>query len=153
MKGIFLGIGIMVLALSACSKKLSVQEQYEVDKDIIEKYLTENGLMAEVTPSGLHYVITSLGSGNFPIETSDVRVRYVGKFIDNQIFDQSDEMGITFNLQQVIPGWTEGIPLFKEGGEGILILPSKLAYGPNGNSSIPPNSVLVFDVKLLEIVD
>lgn len=153
MKGIFLGIGIMVFALSACSKKLSVQEQYEVDKDIIEKYLTENGLMAEVTPSGLHYVIISLGSGNFPIETSDVRVRYVGKFIDNQIFDQSDEMGITFNLQQVIPGWTEGIPLLKEGGEGILILPSKLAYGPNGNSSIPPNSVLVFDVKLLEIVD
>ena len=143
----------MVFALCACSKKLSVQEQYEVDKDIIEEYLTENGLTAEVTPSGLYYVITSLGSGNFPIETSDVMVRYVGKFTDNQVFDQSDEMGITFNLQQVIPGWTEGISLFKEGGEGILILPSKLAYGPNGNSSIPPNSVLVFDVELLNIVD
>lgn len=153
MKKIIFGICAAAFAMTACNKNLSVEEQYAMDKDIIEQYLTDNNLTAEVTSSGLHYVITSLGSGNYPNANSNVTVRYIGKFTDNQVFDQSAETGATFNLQHVIQGWTEGIPLFKEGGEGILILPSKLGYGPNGNSSIPPNSVLVFDVELLNIVD
>ena len=153
MKIVFLKICVIAFSIASCNKNLSVEEQYAVDKDIINQYIADNGLTVEVTSSGLHYVVTSIGTGNFPNTTSNVTVRYTGKFTDNQVFDQSAETGTTFNLQHVIQGWTEGIPLFKEGGEGILILPSKLAYGPNGNSSIPPNSVLVFDVELLNILD
>lgn len=138
---------------SSCKKKISEEEQFEIDKEIIEKYIEDNGLAASSSSSGLYYVIQSLGTGNHPTANDDVTVRYTGKFTDNKIFDQSDEAGATFNLQHVIKGWTEGIPLFKEGGEGLLILPSKLAYGPNGNSAIPPNSVLIFEVKLLDIID
>jgi FKBP-type peptidyl-prolyl cis-trans isomerase FkpA len=153
MKRILYITAILGLLCLSCKKKLSEEEQYALDKDIIEQYIEDNGLTANSTSSGLYYVITALGTGNHPNAFNDVTVRYTGKFTDNQIFDQSTELGATFNLQHVIKGWTEGIPLFKEGGEGILILPSKLAYGPNGNSSIPPNSVLVFDVELLDIID
>jgi FKBP-type peptidyl-prolyl cis-trans isomerase FkpA len=155
MKRIFIFAAVsltMTFFFSSCKKKVSEEEQLQIDIEIIQKYLTDNGLEAESRASGLHYIIQNPGFGNFPSSFSNVRVRYTGKFIDGNVFDQSTEMGITFNLQHVIQGWTEGIPLFREGGEGILLLPSKLAYGPNGNSSIPPNSVLVFDVKLLEIV-
>lgn len=123
----------------------------EKDQEIIANYISENGLDAQKTSSGLHYVVLDEGTGNHPNSTDDVTVRYKGYFTDGSVFDQSDNSGITFNLQQVITGWTEGIPKFKEGGSGILIIPSALAYGQEGNSSIPPNSVLVFDVDLLDI--
>jgi FKBP-type peptidyl-prolyl cis-trans isomerase FkpA len=147
-------IALLVIGLIAlgCKKQVSEEEQLAADLEIIQAYLVENNLEAETTASGLHYIIQNPGFGNFPHSMSNVRVRYTGKFTNNSIFDQSGELGATFNLQNVIKGWTEGIPLFREGGEGILILPSKLGYGPNGNSSIPANSVLVFEVKLLEIV-
>lgn len=141
----------IIILGSSCKKKLSHEEQMEKDQEIIEKYISDNGLDAQKTSSGLHYVVDDLGTGNFPNSNDDVTVRYKGYFTDGAVFDQSNSEGITFNLQQVIVGWTEGIPKFKEGGNGILIIPSALAYGPDGNSSIPPNTVLVFDVSLLEI--
>ena len=137
--------------ISSCNKKLSPEEQMEKDQEIISNYISSNNLNAQSTSTGLHYVITDEGTGNFPSSTDDVTVRYKGYFTDGSVFDQSDNAGITFNLQQVIAGWTEGIPKFKEGGEGILLLPSALAYGPDGNSSIPPNTVIIFDVTLLDI--
>lgn len=145
-------LALLFVPLTSCKKKVSEEEQLQLDLDIIQQYLTDNNLEADYTASGLHYIIQNPGFGNFPNSFSNVRVRYTGKFTTNAIFDQSAEIGITFNLQHVIKGWTEGIPLLREGGEGILILPSKLAYGPSGNASIPPNSVLIFEVKLLEIV-
>jgi FKBP-type peptidyl-prolyl cis-trans isomerase FkpA len=81
-----------------------------------------------------------------------VRVAYKGYFVDGSVFDESSEQGISFNLQQVIKGWTEGIPLFKEGGNGILLIPSALAYGTKDKGSVPANSVLLFDVKLIEVL-
>ena len=148
---IFLLTCLVIVFASACNKKLSPEEQMEKDQEIITNYIKDNNLDAEKTSSGLHYVITDLGTGNYPNSTSDVTVRYKGYFTDGSVFDESDSEGITFNLQQVIAGWTEGIPKLKEGGEGILLIPSALAYGPDGNSSIPPNSVLIFDVSLLDI--
>lgn len=142
---------LAILLMSSCNKKLSPEEQMEKDQEIITNYISDNSLDAQKTSSGLHYVITELGTGNHPNANNDVTVRYEGYFTDGAVFDQSDSDGITFNLQQVIAGWTEGIPKLKEGGEGILLIPSALAYGPDGNSSIPPNSVLIFDVSLLDI--
>ena len=76
---------------------------------------------------------------------------YKGYFLNGETFDQSNANGATFPLNRVISGWTEGIPLFKEGGEGVLIIPSNLGYGPSGNSSIPGGAVLVFDIKLISV--
>ena len=144
---------LVLIFLSSCNKGLSPEEQLEEDISIIKQYIQDNGLEAEETSSGLHYVINDLGTGNYPQQTDDVRVRYKGYFTDGGVFDESDAAGITFNLQGVIAGWTEGIPKFKEGGEGILLIPSGLAYGESGSGSIPPNTVLIFDVNLLDIVE
>ena len=83
---------------------------------------------------------------------STVRASYSGYFTDGTVFDYSPAAGIEFDLQSVIPGWTEGIPYFKEGGYGKLLIPSALAYGTKGTGGIPPNSVLIFDVALLEVL-
>lgn len=145
-------IGSFTLLFS-CNKGLSPEEQMEEDIAIIEKYLQDNNLTAEETSSGLHYIVEQQGTGNHPTATDDVHVRYRGYFTDGDVFDESDASGITFNLQSVIQGWTEGIPKFKEGGEGVLLIPSALAYGEKGSGSIPPNTVLIFDVELLDIVE
>jgi len=151
-KIILLSFGI-ILTLVSC-KKDEQDEAAQLEKDIatIQKYLNDNGLEAQQTGSGLHYIIDNPGSGTQPTATSNVKVRYRGYFTNGETFDESAPSGITFNLQNVIPGWTEGIPLFKTGGSGVLLIPSKLGYGPKGNSSIPGNTVIIFDVELLEVV-
>ncbi|PKR81663.1 peptidylprolyl isomerase [Brumimicrobium salinarum] len=148
----FLILGLLLFS-TACKKKLSSEEQLKADIEIIKDYCKENNLEATETKSGLHYIIEEQGNGNHPFANDNVRVRYKGYTTDNKVFDESDSEGITFNLQNVIKGWTEGIPKFKEGGKGVLLIPSKLAYGEKGNSSIPPNTVLIFDVELLTIVE
>ena len=120
------------------------------EADIIE-YIEENDLVANRTNSGLYYVINEEGTGTRPTSSSNVTVAYKGYFLDGTVFDQSDANGISFGLDQVIRGWTEGIPLFKEGGEGILLIPSSLGYGLNGAGSIPRGAVLVFDVNLISV--
>lgn len=142
---------LSILTLVACRKQLSEEEQLAKDIELIEQYLADNNLQAERTLSGLFYIVDKEGNGNFPATNSQVTVRYTGYFLDGKIFDQSTEFGVTFNLQGVIRGWTEGIPKFSVGGEGKLLIPSKLGYGPNDRQGIPANSVLIFDVKLLDI--
>ncbi|RYM34623.1 peptidylprolyl isomerase [Brumimicrobium glaciale] len=147
---LFASIGILLFGTS-CEKNLSAEDQFDKDTKEIEEYISNKKLDAVKTSSGLYYVITDDGTGNHPVSNDNVTVRYKGYTTDGNVFDQSDEEGITFNLQQVIKGWTEGIPYFKEGGKGVLLIPSKLGYGESGSGSIKPNTVLVFDVDLLEI--
>lgn len=144
---------LVVAFIAACKKTPSEKEQARMDREEIEEYITKNDLDADTTASGLYYVINNIGTGEFPNEDDDVVVRYKGYFTSGSVFDQSDDIGAQFNLQQVIAGWTEGIPLFRQGGEGVLLIPSRLGYGPQGNSSIPGGSVLIFDIKLLDIVN
>lgn len=142
-----------LIVLSSCNKSLSEEEQFDEDVSLIKEYIADNNLDAMSTDSGLYYTIDKLGTGNFPNANNEVTVRYKGYFLDGGVFDQSDEFGIPVNLQNVIQGWTEGIQLYKEGGEGLLLVPSKLGYGKQGKGSVPPNTVMIFEVKLLEIVD
>lgn len=142
-----------LIVLSSCNKSLSEEEQFDEDVSLIKEYIADNELDAMSTNSGLYYTIDKLGTGNFPNANNEVTVRYKGYFLDGGVFDQSDELGIPINLQNVIQGWTEGIQLYKEGGEGLLLVPSKLGYGKQGKGSVPPNTVMIFEVKLLEIVD
>ena len=120
-------------------------------------FLAENGKKEGVitTESGLQYKVTKEGTGPSPTADDRVKVHYHGTLIDGTVFDSSVEKGNPgeFTLRGgVIPGWTEGIPTMKIGGKTTFYIPSNLAYGPRRRSIIPGNSVLIFDVELLEIV-
>lgn len=125
------------------------------DDKLIREYIEKNNLKAEKTASGLYYVIDRKGNGKHATAADRVKVHYKGYKLNGETFDSSYDRGqpIEFPLGGVIKGWTEGIPLFEEGGKGILLIPSHLAYGPNApqGAKIGPNEVLLFDVELLEI--
>lgn len=143
-------IGFLSLFLfGGCSKD---DNQREIDADLIREYIEANNLDAQSTGSGLHYVIEEPGSSERPDLLSTVRVIYTGRLLDGFEFDSSNGSIREFRLAQLIPGWQEGIPLFGKGGKGILIIPSHLGYGPSviPGSGIPPNSVLVFDMELVD---
>jgi len=137
-----------ILLFLSCSKEADSEPQTEAD---ILKYIEDNNLEATKTNSGLYYVINKQGTGTRPISSSNVTVAYKGYFLDGNVFDQSNSEGSSFGLNQVIAGWTEGIQLFKEGGEGILLIPYNLGYGASQVRSIPGGSVLVFDIKLISV--
>ncbi|HTB35174.1 MAG TPA: FKBP-type peptidyl-prolyl cis-trans isomerase [bacterium] len=123
-----------------------------------QAFLDKNKLQAgvKVTASGLQYNVLKQGGGAEPKATSVVKVLYTGMLIDGTVFDsttQHDQKGIQFPLNQVIPGWTEGLQLMKVGSKYHFVIPSELAYGASGKGEqIGPNSVLQFDVELLAVV-
>ena len=143
---------ILALAfLTACNKSDGDVDYTEKNNEQILAYLDNNNLEAQKSASGLYYIIDEPGSGKQPTPTSNVTVAYKGYFLDGKTFDESKADGISFGLQQVIKGWTEGIQYFKEGGSGILLVPSHLGYGSFNYRGIPGGSVLVFDVKLITV--
>lgn len=107
----------------------------------------------KVTASGLQYKVIKEGTGKKPKPDDWVEVHYTGTFIDGKKFDSSLDRGepAKFPVGGVIRGWTEALQLMKEGAEYDLVIPSDLAYGPEGNPNIPPNSVLAFNVQLIKI--
>lgn len=153
MKNIILLLSASVLLFSCGKNKLSEEEQLAKDIEIIKAYITDNNLNAQETESGLHYVIDNEGTGASPDISNSVTIRYKGYFTDGKTFDQSQPEGVTFPLSNLILGWQEGIPYFKEGGKGMLLIPSSLGYGPKGNSGVPANSVLIFDIELFEVIN
>lgn len=127
------------------------KSQFDIDQEEIEAYVADNNLDAQKTDSGLWYVIEVEGSGDRPTLQDEVTVLYTGYLTDGTVFDQTSGQPITFPLANVIEGWQEGIPLFREGGNGLLIIPSQLGYGSRRTGSIPANSVLVFEVQLVGV--
>lgn len=126
-------------------------------KSVGEKFLEENkkNENVKVTPSGLQYIVDKEGTGAQPTATDEVTVHYTGKLLDGTVFDSSVSRGepATFPLNRVIPGWTEGVQLMKEGGKYTFFIPSDLAYGPQGvPNAIPPHATLIFDVELIKVV-
>ncbi len=107
-----------------------------------------------VTASGLRYIVIQEGTGQKPVATSNVKVHYTGSFLDGNIFDSSVQRGqpIDFGLNQVIPGWTEGVQLMREGGKYKFYIPYQLAYGERGYAgAIPAKADLIFEVELIKI--
>ncbi len=119
-------------------------------------FLAENGKKPGVTTtaSGLQYEVITQGNGAKPAAEDTVKVDYVGTLVDGATFDSSIQRGepAVFPLNQVIPGWTEGIQLMSIGSKYKFYIPAALAYGETGAGDvIPPNSTLIFEVDLLEI--
>jgi len=152
MKRVFLFLLVSLLSLHCKKDEDENQNQTEIDKEIILQYIADNELDAINIGSGLYYVDEVTGTGENPDPSSTVRVAYTGYFTDGQVFDQSNVEGVSFGLNQVIQGWTMGIPFFKEGGRGKLLIPSELAYGNRPRQGIPANSVLIFDIHLIEVL-
>ena len=127
----------------------------KANKEKGEKFLSDNKNKPGIktTASGLQYEVLTEGKGPSPKASSIVKVNYKGTLIDGTKFDSSYDRGqpTEFPLNQVIKGWTEGIQLMKVGGKSRFFIPSDLGYGERSPPSIPPNSVLVFEVELLEI--
>lgn len=123
-------------------------------EDDILDYLDTNDIEAERTDSGLYYHIEIPGEGD-PITTnSTVTVNYKGYFTNGIEFDSSNDVGVQFNLSNVIPGFAEGIALFKEGGKGTIFIPPALAYGSEGvTDKIPRSAILIFDIEVLSLDD
>lgn len=120
------------------------------------EFLAANGKKEGVktTASGLQYLVLNKGTGTtHPTANSKVTVHYEGTLIDGTKFDSSIERGepLSFRLKQVIPGWQEGLQLMVAGEKIRLFIPSNLGYGDEATRTIPPGSVLIFDVELLEI--
>lgn len=120
-----------------------------------DKFLLENRVKegVVVTESGLQYQVVELGTGPKPVATDMVKVHYRGTLLNGEEFDSSYARGepISFQLDQVIPGWTEGVQLMPVGSKFKFFIPSSLAYGEAGGGPIGPNATLVFDVELLGI--
>lgn len=147
----YLSALIILFSIVSCGEDDPI-EPIDYDKqneqEILD-YITKNNLDATRSSTGLYYVIEKEGTGEHPNVNSDVTVNYYGYYTNEKVFDQNDN--ITFNLQQVVSGWTEGITYFKKDGSGILLVPSKLGYGYDDYRGIPGGSVLIFDIDLLDV--
>lgn len=147
---------------AAFSENQKIMDQKNVtgeDKANLEAgmaYLAENGKKdgVKTTASGLQYEVLKQGDGEKPKPTDEVTVHYHGMLIDGKVFDSSVERGepTSFPLNQVIPGWTEGVQLMTKGSKFRFVIPYDLAYGDRGaGADIKPYSTLIFEVELLDI--
>jgi FKBP-type peptidyl-prolyl cis-trans isomerase len=140
-----------------------------IEDSLINNYLKENKLSVKPTESGLYFIPVRKGSGAKLMQGETVKINYVGKMLDGRVFDGNWEselkkagvntedgrgrfnpMQITLGVGQVIPGFEEAIMLMQTGGRATVIIPSSLAYGAQGNQSIPPFSPLVFDLEIVK---
>lgn len=142
-------------ARAQAAQQQQIEAMAEANLKTGEEYLVANAKKdgVTVTASGLQYRVLTAGSGDGPQATDTVRVHYEGRLTSGDVFDSSYQRGepVSFPLNGVIPGWSEGVQLMTPGAKYEFTIPAALAYGPSGTGPIPPNSVLVFDVELLEI--
>lgn len=146
----FLALTLIITLAVSCSK--DVTDYGPIDKKIIEDYLTANNLTAQSTASGLYYIIEKPGGANHPNINSVVSAYYTGYLTNGTVFDKSVTPGSpsSFALSAVIAGWREGLKLIGVKGKIKLLIPSALGYGSVAKTSIPANSVLIFDIELVE---
>lgn len=146
---------IAIFGLFGCSKDegISVQEQLAIDVAIIDDYLEDNGIVAEVHESKIRYVVTQEGTGGTPALGNVVAFKYEGRLLDGEVFTKStyaQTYTLNFPLLECLQLM---ITEMKEGGKMTFYSPSAYALGTGGNNLVPPNSIVVFDVELVKIID
>ncbi len=138
----------------ACSKKDSACKTVDpkAEEPAMLSYASANGITPVKHSSGMYYQIITPGTGATPAMGSIVSVTYTGKLINNTVFDMQEDASKTkWPLNTLIEGWQIGIPLIKKGGKIKLLVPSKYGYGCNGAGPIPGNSILIFDIELVDV--
>ncbi len=143
-------IALLVIFAAGCSKG-DPDKVAERDRQKLLDYIAEHELDATEHESGLFYVVEREGTGAHPTLTSTLRIRYEGYFLDGKVFDVNPNALI--QLRNTIRGWQIGMPLFRSGGKGMLLVPSNLGYGeyPPWGSSIPRNACLIFEFELIDV--
>lgn len=151
------GLVFLLFSVVLCFARCEADENTILtkDKEKIADYISKNNISGvTTTESGLSYRIIDNGTTTLkPTSTSTVACYYKGYLVDNTVFDEHNRnsgIATSFNLQSVIPGWTEGIPKINKTGKAQLFIPSKLGYGTRATGSIPANSVLIFEVELID---
>ncbi|MFN8437322.1 MAG: FKBP-type peptidyl-prolyl cis-trans isomerase [Cytophagales bacterium] len=134
------------------AKSMAMRMEQDV---VLQEYIKKHKLKTTKTENGLYYAVTKAGTGAKPQSGDKVKVHYTGRLIDSTKFDSSVDRGQPFDFElgahQVIQGWDDGIALMKKGEKGILLIPSHLGYGERGaGGNIGPNSILIFDVELVD---
>jgi FKBP-type peptidyl-prolyl cis-trans isomerase len=148
---IVIAIAIFVVMRTTSNKK-AASENLQIGVDYLASNMVKEGVVT--TESGLQYQVLTKGTGTqHPVASDKVKVHYHGTLIDGTVFDSSVARGqpISFGLNQVIKGWTEGLQLMVVGEKTRLFIPSSLGYGNNTSGPIPAGSTLIFDVELLGI--
>jgi len=135
-------------------------KQKKIDRKLLTKYFSDHNIKAERSPGGVYYVVRKGGSGAYAKVGDKVSVNYTGKLLSGSIFDSNTDPAFKhkepfqFELGtgKVIKGWDEALQLFKKGADVTIYIPSRFAYGSQDRSpGIPPNSILVFDIELLDV--
>ena len=149
---IVLAVGALWYIAQQFMNSGKAKENTQLGQSFLDKNREADGVQS--TASGLQYVVLETGTGSTrPTATDRVKVHYHGTLIDGTVFDSSVDRGepISFALNKVIPGWTEGLQLMVEGEKTRLFIPSKLGYGNRAAGKIKPGSTLIFDVELIGI--
>lgn len=150
--------GLLTTACGEDEPPIVYQDYRAIDEDLIKQFVDDHKLTnAQRQPSGLYFVpLTTSRSGIRAAANKTVSVLYTGMFLNGTVFDASAHRGnqpfdFVLGTGQVIAGWDEGIALMEQGDKALLLIPSALAYGPNGRGAIPPNKVLRFEVELKNV--
>jgi FKBP-type peptidyl-prolyl cis-trans isomerase FkpA len=139
------------LALFACGDD---KTQFEKDIEKIQNFLTDNNLTATQHPSGIFYTIDTEGTGGSPSQFATVIVKYKGRLLDGFVFDETvGNKTAQFSLRGTVRGFSVAATLLKRGGKGTFYLPSGLGYGRVEQGNIPRNSVLIFEIELVDFIN
>lgn len=158
-KSLLMGLMAVMIVISGCNKDESDCPYSDTSITVppaeitaIEAYLATKGIANAVKdPRGFYYTIQTQGTGGIAGVCSQIAIYYTGTLTNNVVFDGTNGAPVTFTLGQLIPGWIKGIPLIKAGGRIQLYLPPTLGYGSNAVGTIPANSILIFDIELLDV--
>ena len=150
---LFLALTLSITFSGCLKDKTCKSKSPESEMPQIQAFAATNGITTTPDPSGLHYEIINQGSGSTPTANSKIVITYTGKLMNGTVFDeQLTPNSEGWTLGGLIKGWIIGLPLIQEGGHIKLIIPSSLAYGCEQYYAIPGNSVLYFDIHLVDVL-
>lgn len=147
----FILAGVAVTNSGCIKETTCTRKTVQSENAAMVAFATANNYNMVQHISGLYYEILNNGTGDTPMLSSIVSVKYEGKLLNGTVFDSQLTTPVTFNLSGLIQGWQIGLQLIKEGGIIRLIVPSSLAYGCVANGNIPPNSILFFEITLTDV--